>query len=173
MLFFPPSSTSPQSVTALEWIKRRDDKRKRKAIKPKGSEYFRLTLDVSSENHVDPRIKALHTRLIEVCEQEQDYDEEFRRPTIQAFDAAWHLIQGAAKRLLGTLPEVWVCADGEGGLSSEWRRGELVVVLLVPPYQSDAARIYYTIDHVGVSKSIAEATPLALAEALSWLRSFK
>lgn len=174
MLFFPPSPLPPRSVTAIEWVQRRDSKKKRKIIEPEGSQrpYTALTAQPRQDSP-DPQLRGLHRQLLEVCKQDADYDEDFRQPTQQSFDAALHLVRGAAKRVRGALPNAWVCADGEGGLSIEWRREDHVVVFLVPPSSLYSPRIYHTVDKVGVLKSVAEATPLALSEAITWLTRTK
>ena len=94
-----------------------------------------------------------------------DYDEDFLRPTDNAINETLRLLQGVTFK-------GWLSTLGDGGIRAEWRNGNREIRLLVGTPSAVAtpvlhSYIYYDQDnHYGIDNV---TTPERLNEWLKWL----
>jgi len=219
-MFAPPANLPSRApTTSIEWVERRDEKRRRRLELSSewSAEFSALPHRARSEElreeivqaigaaarpqkfapvtyrreerdatfspillsqrmafrnlYKKPGFRRTYEKIYRVCNEFGDYDADFLRPTHASFFAAMRLIIGAATRLQTAFPPTSVCADGEGGLSFEWRRNGRGLLLLVPPTSHEEARLYWLNDlKQQVENSHAATSPTSLAAALRWLR---
>jgi hypothetical protein len=108
--------------------------------------------------------ETVKARLMNLIEPHEDYDEEFLRPSAQAFAKAYDLIHEVDRKLLALpFPKAMVAPDGEGGIRFTWRGKRKDVLLVI--YADGTARLHRALN----SKYKAEAATVeSLAEALKW-----
>ena len=84
---------------------------------------------------IDPLTGTIDTilRLADLMIDADAYDEDFRKPTREAYDAACEVIRAAADLFRGFVPRPSIGAIGDGGLAVQWGGAERYVRLLVPP----------------------------------------
>jgi hypothetical protein len=105
-------------------------------------------------------------RLDGIVNLEGEYDDGFLRPTTEARDRAWWLIEQAGQQLSIWDPSFAVGAVGDGGLTIQWGSREGYVRLLVPP-DPDRAYLYCKVHGAG---QVDTADSEALVRRLQQLR---
>jgi hypothetical protein len=112
-----------------------------------------------------PELEDLHAELWGVMTSDE-YDEEFIRPTWDAFTKAVRLVSHAA-RDLGDLPPGSAAPDGEGGLRLHWEAGDRNVRLVIPGLPRKHSYIYY--EDPSEHAVRYDVSGDALRERLRWL----
>ncbi len=105
-------------------------------------------------------------RLASLMLDEDDYDEEFLRPSRAAYDFAFRVIAEAHGALPRDVPRATPAPMGDGGIFVEWRRGSRLVRLIVPPDPAHAYLYAEEWDHVAER---ALVSPDELTQRLKWL----
>jgi hypothetical protein len=97
---------------------------------------------------------------------EEEYDADFLKPTLPAYEFAWNLLAGAIAGLTGNVPPASPAAVGDGGIFLQWGEQDRYVRLLVP---ADPSQAYLYCKGDGETRTIREVNSVRLAHSLDWL----
>lgn len=100
--------------------------------------------------------------------QRQDYDEDFVKPTDEAFSKAWDLLNDAGVYVGENFPLGTIYPFGNGGLRIEWIGTEKELRLSISPAADEQSYIYY--EH---GEHYAPDYNVSAINLAKWLRWFK
>lgn len=72
-----------------------------------------------------------------------DYDDEFLRPTDQAFSLTCRLVRSAYSEIREFIPSLYAVADGDGGLRVRWTQGDKEIRLACHALSVEKTYIYH------------------------------
>jgi hypothetical protein len=115
-----------------------------------------------------PRAGALSANLRRLTDMmlDEEYDEEFLRPTRAAFDTAWSMLVDADISVQEQPILASVAPVGDGGLLLQWERGARDLFLAVP---ADPQQGYLHLRGPEPPVTLRDLTGPALASAFRWL----
>lgn len=98
---------------------------------------------------------------------DDEYDDEFLRPSAYAFDKSNLLLTKVSHILSGLPGGGYVSTDGAGGIRIEWSVGEKNVRLIIAESQSGKSYIYHEAGSIyDVDRDIS---PKSVSKWLDWL----
>lgn len=97
---------------------------------------------------------------------EEEYDEEFLKPTPVAYEFTWNVLAGAIAGLIGIVPLASPAAVGDGGIFLQWGGQDRYVRLLVP---ADPSQAYLYCKGGEETRTIREVSSVRLVQSLRWL----
>lgn len=97
---------------------------------------------------------------------DEEYDDDFLRPTRVAFEAAWEILVAAEEARLSGLPPASPAPVGDGGILIDWERGDRRVFLAIP---ADPSEGYIYLRGPEYRRTIRELSGEALSSSLDWL----
>lgn len=74
--------------------------------------------------------------------QEEDEPDFLHCPTEYAYDSAKRMIEELDTHDGGSAPTPTIAPDGEGGIIAEWKSGDRIVRMIIPPRQDRRSYVY-------------------------------
>lgn len=111
--------------------------------------------------------EIVKSRLEALMEDSEDYDEDFKKPTLGAYIAAYDLVKDAGLKLGAKFPKAAIFPTERQGIRLQWSGGDRQVRLVVAAKKTFPTYLYH--QEGKLYKSEDNPTAHDLARWLNWL----